>query len=164
MTQRDKDYEIERILGKFTPLLARIAASYEFDIRLREDLLQDISLAVWRALDSFKHEASIKTYIAKIAHNRGVDHALKQSRHNQKLVEIDDDMHGTFLNNMQNQSRDEKLDLMSALERLSLKNRQVMTMQLEGFNHKEIATILGLSEDAVGKRVTRARQALAQWL
>jgi RNA polymerase sigma-70 factor (ECF subfamily) len=53
---------------------------------------------------------------------------------------------------------------MSALERLSLKNRQVITMQLEGFNYAEIASILGTSEQAVTKRVGRARQVLAQWL
>ena len=165
MTPRTKHDDIELLLVNFMPLLARITASYEFDSRLQEDLLQDISLAVWRALDSFKYDASIKTYIAKIAHNRGVDHALKQKRHTQKRADFDDNTLPTSSSdNSQGQSQDEKLDLMSALERLSLKNRQVITMQLEGFNYAEIASILGTSEQAVTKRVGRARQVLAQWL
>jgi RNA polymerase sigma factor (sigma-70 family) len=163
MTPIKKHDDIELLLVKFMPLLARIAASYEFDSRLQEDLLQDISLAVWKALDSFKYDASIKTYIAKIAHNRGVDHALKQKRHTQKLADFDDNTLTTSSSdNFQGQSQDEKLDLMSALERLSLNNRQVITMQLEGFNYAEIASILGTSEQAVTKQLPSVSAALVK--
>jgi hypothetical protein len=39
MTPRTKHDDIELLLVNFMPLLARIAASYEFDSRLQEDLL-----------------------------------------------------------------------------------------------------------------------------
>jgi RNA polymerase sigma-70 factor (ECF subfamily) len=58
-------------------------------------------------------------------------------------------------------SPDDSLDLMAALRKLALKYRQVLALQLEGFNQNEIAQTLGLSEDAVAKRASRARQQLA---
>ncbi|HAU03485.1 MAG TPA: RNA polymerase subunit sigma-70, partial [Pseudoalteromonas shioyasakiensis] len=58
-------------------------------------------------------------------------------------------------------SPDDSLDLMAALRKLTLKYRQVLALQLEGFNQSEIAQTLGLSEDAVAKRASRARQQIA---
>ena len=50
---------------------------------------------------------------------------------------------------------------MSALHKLEVKYRQVMALQLEGFNQSEIAQTLGLTESAVAKRASRARQQLS---
>ena len=65
----------------------------------------------------------------------------------------------------QNSDNHEKSrDLMSAIYRLSLPLRQVITMQLEGFTYSEIASVLGTSEAAVTKRAGRARALLEQLL
>jgi RNA polymerase sigma-70 factor (ECF subfamily) len=46
---------------------------------------------------------------------------------------------------------------MTAMRRLPLKFRQVISLQLEGFNQAEIAHTLGLNEANVAKRASRAR-------
>ncbi|MEP4890943.1 MAG: sigma-70 family RNA polymerase sigma factor [Aliiglaciecola sp.] len=153
---------IDEILQQYAPLLARIAATYEADLGLREDLIQDISLAVWRALETFRGDSSVKTFIARVAHNRAVDHVLRESRHNKNLSNEDIDDVQIISPNVSNQ--DKQLDLMSALRHLNLKYRQIITMQLEGFTQLEIASVLGLSEAAVAKRASRARQQLEQLL
>jgi RNA polymerase sigma-70 factor (ECF subfamily) len=157
---------IQAVLQEFTPLLSRIAASYEFDASLQEDLLQDISLAVWRALDSFRGDAKLKTFVAKIAHNRCIDHVIKQKRTTGKWVELDerDIVDKQSVADSMQQKRDASLDLFSALHKLAIANRQVITMQLEGFSYLEIANVLGISEAAVTKRAARAKQQLEQWL
>jgi len=157
-----QEFDIETILKDNTPLLARIAATHEATPSLQEDLLQDISVAVWRALESFRGEANIRTFIAKIAHNKAVDHVLREKRHNDSLNKNADieDIHGTAMQ----QRSDIQIDLFSALHRLSLGHRQVITMQLEGFNYSEIGGVLGLTESTVAKRASRARQQLEQYL
>ena len=83
---------IQTILTEHAPLLARVAATFEANVALQDELIQEMSLAVWRAFDagSFSHdegfrgEASIKTYVARIAHNKAVDHVIKE----QKRVEV----------------------------------------------------------------------------
>lgn len=157
---------IQSVLQEFTPLLSRIAASYEFDASLQEDLLQDISLAVWRALGSFRGDAKLKTFVAKIAHNRCIDHVIKQKSTSGKWVELDerDVIDKQNVADSIQQKRDASLDLLSALHKLAIANRQVITMQLEGFSYLEIANVLGISEAAVTKRAARAKQQLEQWL
>ena len=60
--------------------MLRLAASYESDLAYQEDLLQDIHLAVWQSLASFRGECSLRTWIYRVAHNTAGTHVLKQKR------------------------------------------------------------------------------------
>ena len=64
--------QFEEVVAQFGPALARVAASYAYGAAEREDLLQDILLAVWRALPRFAGRSSLRTYVFRIAHNRGL--------------------------------------------------------------------------------------------
>ena len=74
MGDRNRGRELERVLATHAAALARLAASYESRPALREELLQDIAFALWRALPSFRHEASEKTFVMRIATNRALSH------------------------------------------------------------------------------------------
>ena len=158
--------QITHLLQQFTPLLARIAATHEADTALQEDLIQDMSVAIWRALDSsesgtsaFRGEASVKTYITRIAHNRAVDHVLKELRRHESPSS--DEM--LFDHKLQENAHQENaIDLMTALHQLPLPYRQVIALQLEGFSFAEIGNVLGLKEDAIAQRSHRARKQLEQ--
>ena len=67
----------EAIVRAYGPGLARVAASYEADRGLREDLLQEILLAIHRALPTLRDEASLGPFVFRIAHNRGITHAMR---------------------------------------------------------------------------------------
>jgi RNA polymerase sigma factor (sigma-70 family) len=56
------------------------------------------------------------------------------------------------------QQQRERLD--AAIRRLPIVHRQVLTMALEDLSHAEIGSVLGIRENAVAVRLTRARQAL----
>ena len=68
----------ERIVAEHGPLVSRIAMTYEADPALREDLTQQIFLAVWQALPSYRADASLKTFIARIAQNRAISFVTDQ--------------------------------------------------------------------------------------
>lgn len=141
-------------------MLSRIAQMYEFRPTQCEDLLQDIALAIWRALPSWRGESSVKTFIARVAHNRAVDHVINQRRHGH-LVQIPETLEDSALGPeaviVQSDQHDR---LMEAVRRLPLGQRQVITLALEGFQHAEIAATLGLAVGNVDVRLVRARQAL----
>ncbi|MDN5924917.1 MAG: sigma-70 family RNA polymerase sigma factor, partial [Xanthomonadales bacterium] len=63
--------EFTSLLREYAGLLSRVAASYEAEPAARDDLLQDIALALWKALPRWRGEASLKTFVARVAHNRG---------------------------------------------------------------------------------------------
>lgn len=68
------DRELERVLAAHAAALSRVAASYESRPALREELLQDIVFAIWRALPSFRGESSERTFVLRIATNRALSH------------------------------------------------------------------------------------------
>lgn len=152
--------EFAAVLREHAGLLVRIATSYEADPALRDDLLQDIALALWRALPTWRGEAPLRAFIARVAHNRGATHVVGQMRRSpaaplsEQLVDL-------------KQGPDEyaqleqgRLRLQSAARALPLAMRQVVTLALEGFSHAEIAETLGISTNNVAVRLNRAKSAL----
>ena len=55
-------------------LIRRIARSYEANGARADELVQDIHLALWQALPRFRGEASVRTFVARVAHNRAISH------------------------------------------------------------------------------------------
>ena len=80
MTLTDTETRLREVLREFGPMLSRVAMSYEADPTLREDLLQEITFSIWKALPSFRGDASLKTFVARVAHNRAVDHVMQRQR------------------------------------------------------------------------------------
>jgi RNA polymerase sigma-70 factor (ECF subfamily) len=56
----------------------------------------------------------------------------------------------------------ERARLLAAIQRLPILQREVVTLSLEDLSHAEIADVLGISENNVAVRLTRARAELIQ--
>lgn len=141
-------------------MLSRIAASYEANAALREDLLQDTALTLWKALPSWRGDATIKTFFARVAHNRGATHAAGQSRRPRETA-LDENLTDACMAPERHAQLDQqRLRLQRAVRELPLGLRQAVTLALEGFSHREIADSLGITENNVGVRLNRARTAL----
>ena len=155
-----RQQEFAALLREYAGLLSRIAASYEADPSLRDDLLQDIALALWRALPTWRGEASMKTFMARVAHNRGATHVMGQRRRlpaGELSEDIADVSHSPEEHTQLDQSR---LRLQGAVRALPVTLRQSVTLALEGFSHQEIADALGVTANSVAVRLNRARAAL----
>lgn len=160
MGEADRGGELERVLSTHAAALARLAASYESRPALREELLQDIAFALWRALPSFRHEASEKTFVLRIATNRCLSHLAARPPAADGLdaaSEVADarPRPDELAARMQSASR-----LQSAVRGLPLALRQVMVLAFEGLSNAEIATVLGLAAGNVGVRLHRGKALL----
>jgi RNA polymerase sigma-70 factor (ECF subfamily) len=152
--------ELGPILEAYARPLERIAASYARSSADREDLLQDFALALFTALPSFRGECSEKTFVLRIAHNRALAWLTKRGR---AALDIDDhDVAATSGKNpavvYERSERGHRL--LAATRALPLAHRQVVTLLLEGLSHREIAEVLGTTENNVAVRANRARAAL----
>jgi RNA polymerase sigma-70 factor (ECF subfamily) len=165
MGAESRDGRCVRMLQEHDRSLRRLAASYERDPARQEDLLQDIWFAVWRALPRFRNECSERTFVFRIAHNRAVSHVDHWQRRRTDLLADDapieapepDPEHA-----LSQQQRHERLR--GAVQALPLSMRQVVVLTLEGLSHKEVAEILGITENNVAVRLTRARAELSRRL
>ena len=155
--------DIETVLREHGPMLARIAGSYESERARRDDLLQEITLAVWRALPAWRGDASLRTFTARVAHNRAIDHLARERRaQGDELDENHPDPATSPMAHAEAEQRRE--DLVAAVRRLPLGQRQVVVLALEGFSQNEIGQALGLEDNTVAQRLSRARRQLQQWL
>lgn len=145
------------------PSVARLAALYEFDTSEREDLVQEIWLAVWRALPGFRNDSSIRTFLFRIAHNRAVSHVQRRARAAKPVdhdpMEVADPHAGPA---RQVEASDTVRRLFAALAGLPLVDRQLIQLSLEGLRQREIAEVLGITENNVAVRLSRARARLRE--
>lgn len=160
----DQDQLFQEVLAKYGPMLGRIAASYERDPDLRNDLLQEMALALWRALPKFEARSSLKTFVARVAHYRGASHVAREMRHTGTHVleaDVVSDMPAPEVAISVKLDRDK---LMQAVRRLPLKLSQVATLALEGFEAREVAEALGISANNASVRLARAKETLRKEL
>jgi RNA polymerase sigma factor (sigma-70 family) len=154
----DREARFDRIMAADGAALRRLAMTYGQTPADADDLFQEICFALWRALPSFRGESSERTFAFRIGHNRGLTF---RARRRPAAAEIDDqlrdDSPGPVSLATAALSRERLLD---AVRRLAEGHRQVVILSLEGLPHAEIAQILGITENNVAVRLSRARTEL----
>ncbi|XQW84382.1 RNA polymerase sigma factor [Thalassotalea piscium] len=151
-------------------LLRHIITGFEAKPALQDELFQEISLNIWRALPSFRKDSAVKTFIARIAHNVLATHvakAVKSIKSENPLSELSADAEQDTIQPTPYQALDREQRqqrLASAIRQLTLEQQQVITLALEGMSYQEIADVLSITTNLVGVRLQRAKLALTQKL
>jgi RNA polymerase sigma-70 factor (ECF subfamily) len=162
-SRQNLEVQFDRILRQHGPAISRLASSYEAVASEREELAQDIALAIWQALPHFRRECSERTFVFRIAHNRGLSHAWGRRPVHQPLDELDESDQPV---DPRPHPEDEaahlhaRARLASAIRSLPLIHRQTIVLMLEDLSHAEMAEVLGITENNVAVRLSRARKAL----
>jgi len=172
------DSEFRRIHETFRPRVRRYLARLVGESHA-EDLAQTVMLKVSEGLPGFRGEASLSTWIYRIATNAALDGLRGSGR---RQVEAQDTRRGSL---PEIESDEESLppeaqspsveaivvrEEMNAcirgfIEGLPQNYRMVMVLgELEGFSNVEIAEILRVSLDTVKIRLHRAREKLRKEL
>lgn len=149
------------LLQEYHGPLVRLTASYESVPQSREDLLQDIRIALWLALPKFRGQSSMRTFVYRIAHNRALTHVWRRNR--AAPSEPIDELALMDMKPSPERAAIAAADrdqLFRAVRQLPLGLRQVISLALEDVPNGEISAILGISENNVAVRLTRARNTL----
>jgi RNA polymerase sigma-70 factor (ECF subfamily) len=147
-------------LREHGPAIWRVVASYAPPGAERDDLAQDVLLAVWQSLPRFRGEGPARAFVLRIAHNRSLSHAWRRARrpvHEPEPPEVPDPQPGADEQLAANQRAERFL---RHLRTLPLGLRQVLSLALEGLPHAEIAAVVGITPENVAVRLGRARAAL----
>ncbi len=118
-----------------------------------QDLVQETFAAAWRGRDSLREESAAKSWLFSILRN---EHARVYQRKRFQIEDTEiDDLPATSF------SGHERVELADAVTALPEQFREPLLLQiLGGFSGREIAETLGISEQNVMTRLTRARQTL----
>lgn len=139
------------------PQLWRAVCGYELNPAVREELLQEVLMAIWESLPRLREPDLLLAFVLRIAHNLGASHVRSETR-GPAPVPFDDQLHDVADPAGGGCTRSQWL--FEALATLPLNLRQVLMLQLEGFDYQEIADMLGISGENVGVRLHRARERL----
>ena len=150
----------ESIIAKYRTTLFKIAATFEADPKLQQDLHQEILLAIWKSLSNFKGDSSIHTYIYRVAYNQALNHVARNIRVPQH--QEFDEMHYCLQPGPEQQAKNSQgMELlMWAIRQLPVMKRQLITLSLEGLSYVDISHITGLSTNNVGVQLNHAKKEL----
>jgi len=140
------------LIAAYGPALKRLARAYCANPFDQQDLFQEIAMAVWSGLERFRGEASVRTWIYRIAHNVALSFRSKQRRVEAREQPIEEHPTGAGADH------DQRRELLEMVRRLPPVDRQVVLLHLEGLTGAEIAEVTGLTASNVGVRLMRARQ------
>lgn len=155
-----KDALFAQVTARHSGLIARIALSYEADPALRRDLVQDVLLAIWLALDAFRGDASLRTFVASIAQKRSISHVTRRAREPKSEALPEHLVSAAMLPDEIAVQNDLKKHLVGSIQMLPLPQREAIVLCFEGFSYGEISEVLGISANAAMLRCQRAKATL----
>ena len=127
-------------------------------------------MAVWRALPAFRGAAQPSTFIYRVAYNTALTWKRGQSNYRRRVENFEAEMpvvsEAGVAKDAQRSTRDrEALALMYAeIRELPPIDRSLLLMHLDDVSYAVMAEVIGLTESAIGARLTRIKQRLISTL
>jgi RNA polymerase sigma factor (sigma-70 family) len=142
-------------------ILYKVANAYCRNREDRPDLIQDIVLQLWKSFGRFDDRARFSTWMYRIAMNVAISTYRSERRRIHDPVPIDElglDLAAAD-RAMEDASDDIRL-LHQLIQRLDEMSRALIVLFLDGYDHEEIAEIVGISTSNAATRLHRIKQKL----
>ena len=153
---------VERMVDEYGDALLRMCYLYLKDYHLAEDAVQETFIKAIKTYDSFKQKASEKTWITRIAIN-----TCKNIMRNHwfQMVQDNIDMHITAIKGNPIDDFHTKNSVTEAIMKLNVNDRKIIVLYYyQELPIKEIAGIIGKTQNATLQRLNRARMKLKKIL
>lgn len=149
--QKKSEEEIKEIVEKYSSLIFRISYCILCNSEDAEDAVQETFLKYITKAPEFVSEEHRKAWLIKVSAN--ISKNMLMFRLRRETVDIE---------TVENIGLDENdYETFEFIMSLPAKHKIVLTLYyVEGYKSKEIAEIIGISEDAVRKRIQKGRELL----
>jgi RNA polymerase sigma factor (sigma-70 family) len=151
----------ELLYKQFASKMLGVCFRYATDKMEAEDMMQNGFIKVFQKIDAFRDEGSFEGWIRRIMVHSSIEYYRKHHKMMQ-LVDLDDAANETSVNPLATAKLEAK-DLMLLIQQLAPGYRIVFNLfAIEGYSHKEIAGIVGITEGASKSQLSRARAVLKE--
>ncbi len=142
--------------------LFRLALRITLDTAEAEDVTQDTLIRVWEKRNELQDIRSLEAFTLTICRNLALDRSQKREAQNISIDEMPADAPDITPGADEKIEQDERLQRVHELfNRLPETQRTAIQLRdIEGKSYKEVADIMGISEDNVKVTLFRARQAI----
>ena len=143
--------------------LIRMARGYESDPERRNDLLQDIHVALWRSFAIFDGRCSLLTWVYRVAHITATKHIVSNRRVRLNELQTLDDLPevpaiADPITDLDHESSTQRL--LELIQKLQPLERQIILLYLEDISADGIGEIVGLSPANVATKIHRIKKLL----
>ena len=149
-----------KLIAENQAIIHKICRLYRDSREDREDLFQEITYQLWRAVPSFKGEAKVSTWLYRVALNTAIASFRKKKP---------DVSYSTSLPDLPEETQSEELGirqerLFAALKQLDDSEKAIVTLYLEELSYQQIAEITGINENYVGVKLNRIKNKIQKLL
>lgn len=148
----------EELYRRFAPKMYAVCMRYANNADDAQDLLQEGFIKVYRNLEKFRAEGSFEGWVRRVFVNTSIEHFRRKNTLysiTEKEENVIEDSDITALDNLAEK------DIIALVQELSPGYRTVFNMYvIEGYSHKEIGKILGISEGTSKSQLARAKAIL----
>ncbi|MBC3765079.1 RNA polymerase sigma factor [Neptunicella marina] len=154
-----KEKQFEALLARHKGILYKIARSYSYCNEDRRDLIQDMTLQLWRSAENYDPNFAQSTWVYRIALNTAIsflrsDMARKNTFSSAEEVFVEAETQGG--------SEELMIQIQQLLQQLDKLDRALMIMHLDGLDYDAIADVLNISSSNVSTKLSRIKQKLAK--
>jgi RNA polymerase sigma-70 factor (ECF subfamily) len=151
----------EQIVKQYKPMMARVVIGMVGNREDAEDIGQETFIRFYRSLHQYKGDASLGTYLTRIAINLSLNELKRRKSKSQISLEVKHE--AGYSDHRSFQKSDNSELVQAALSKLETKYRSVLVLRLmQGFSTKETAKILKIPSGTVLSRLARGQERLRQ--
>ena len=154
-THQPSEEPFEALIAHHKGMLFRLCHRYCGREATAEDLMQEMTLALWRNIERLRaipEDYKRKVWVWRVAHNAAVDYLRRSPGHQELEASMTTELR-TDDNPLVEQLRE-------LIEQLSEPDRTIVQMQLAGYSYEEIGKQVGISTKNVSVRLVRAKESL----
>jgi RNA polymerase sigma-70 factor (ECF subfamily) len=152
----------QRLYNMLSAKMFAVCLRYANEYNSAQDLLQEGFIKVFRNIEKFRGEGSFEGWVRRIFVNTAIEHYRKQVNM-YAIHDTEVKAYEYFDNNaLENLKRE---DIVRSIQKLSDGYRTVFNLYVvEGYSHKEIGDMLGISEGTSKSQLARARYLLQKMI
>jgi RNA polymerase sigma factor (sigma-70 family) len=151
----------ELLYKQFVSKMLGVCMRYATDKMEAEDMLQNGFIKVFQKIGDYRNEGSFEGWMRRIMVHGSIEYYRKHHKMMQ-IVELDEAANETSVNPLATANLAAK-DLLVLIQQLPPGYRIVFNLYaIEGYSHKEIAAIIGITEGASKSQLSRARGVLKE--
>jgi RNA polymerase sigma factor (sigma-70 family) len=145
----------EELYRRFSPRMYAVCLRYAGNAEEAEDILQEGFIKIFKKLDSFRGEGSFEGWVRRIFVNTAIEH-FRRKKYLLPVTEKEENtIEGKYVSVLDELA---EKDILALVSELSPGYRTVFNMYVvEGYTHKEIADLLGISEGTSKSQLSRAK-------
>jgi RNA polymerase sigma-70 factor (ECF subfamily) len=154
------DTTFEEALEANKERIFRVCRIYTLSPLAPEDLFQEVVFQVWKSFSTFRGNSGIDTWIYKIALNVCQRSKLKNEKGAEKTIRLSS-LQFIPADQAPDANEQEKyLALQDCIATLNQGDQSIIVLLLEGLPYKQIAEIIGLTDNHIAVKMKRIRKLL----